>query len=70
MVFFITKMTSLFGIATITGLMWLQDHTKKVIAIKNTAQEMLKHKPTDLSAQTTPAPVEHKKETKTLAKTT
>ena len=34
-------MTSLLGIAGLTGLMWLQDHTKKVIVIKNTTQAVL-----------------------------
>lgn len=34
------RMTSLLGIAGLTGVMWLQDHTKKVIVIKNTTQSL------------------------------
>ncbi len=40
MVFFVVRGAALFGIAGLTGLMWFQDHTKKVMVIKNTTQEL------------------------------
>lgn len=38
MVFFIVRGAAVFGIVGLTGLMWFQDHTKKVMVIKNTTQ--------------------------------
>lgn len=40
MVFFIVRSAAIFGIVGLTGLMWFQDHTKKVMVIKNTTQEL------------------------------
>lgn len=40
MVFFFMRMTSLVAIAGLTGVMWVQDHTKKIIVIKNTTQSL------------------------------
>jgi hypothetical protein len=41
MVFLMTRLASMIGIAGITGLMWLQDHTKKVVVLTSTAQSVL-----------------------------
>lgn len=41
MVLLVTRFAAMIGIAGITGLMWLQDHTKKVIVLKNTTQSVL-----------------------------
>lgn len=41
MVLLVTRFAAMIGITGITGLMWLQDHTKKVIVLKNTTQSVL-----------------------------
>lgn len=38
MVFFIVRGFSLATIAAMTGVLWVQDHSKKVVVVKNAAQ--------------------------------
>jgi hypothetical protein len=51
MVFFMMRMTAMMGIAGLTGLLWFQDHTKKVIVLKNTTQSIFA--PNETYAQVT-----------------